>query len=305
MPQISIVIPTYNRASIISRALDSVLSQTFHDWECLVVDDFSIDNTKEIVLDYCKKDKRFKYLINEWKKGANGARNTGILHAKGEYVSFLDSDDVWNPKMLHKQMECYMYSDRIGCVYTDVHFVSQEGQESCFGIPLGIQGCIYPLVLEQGYLAPTSVLSAKRTLLVEVGMFDLQLPASQDDDVCFKLAKKSEVAYVPEVMAYMFAASENRISDNSDKVALGWWLLWNKYEKDVVAYCGKDVMAKHYGDCFRRFVHTDNPKMAVRSYRKYKRFGGDLPKRKRIWLIAYCVTGGHVKYICRKMKNKI
>lgn len=305
MPVFSIVIPTYNRASTISRTLDSVLSQTFQNWECLVVDDFSVDNTKNIVEIYCARDKRFHYLTNEVIKGAQGARNTGILHAKGDYVSFLDSDDKWAPNMLQNQMDYYMSSERIGCVYSDVHFVSTEGVESCFGIPLGIHGRIYPQVLEQGYLAPTSVLSAKRELLVKVGMFDLQLPASQDDDICFKLAKISEVAYIPEVMAYMFVNSDNRISDNSIKVAMGWWMLWNKYESDVLNYCGKDVMAKHYRECLQHFIQANNTPMAWKAYCKYTQFGGHLSKKRQVFMLLYCLSMGKNRRITHKIQKLI
>ena len=305
MPLFSIIIPSFNRASIISKTLDSVLAQTFKDWECLVVDDKSTDNTKEIIEKYLVKDKRIHYLTNELEKGAQGARNTGILYAKGYYVSFLDSDDRWSPCMLQKQKEQYASSERVGCVYSDVHFISTEGVESSFGIPLGIHGHIYPQVLEQGYLAPTSVLSAKRELLVNVGMFDLQLPASQDDDICFKLAKISEVAYIPEVMAYMFANSDNRISDNSIKVAMGWWMLWIKYENDVLQYCGKATMKKHYKECLHNFIHLNNVKMSRKAFKKYSQFGGVLPIKHKMWLMAYYLSNGYINYINRKTKNAL
>lgn len=302
---ISVVIPTFNRASIIHKSLDSVLAQSFQDWECLIVDDFSIDNTREIIETYSNRDNRFHYLINEYEKGANGARNTGILHAKGDYVSFLDSDDRWGPCMLQKQMEQYASSERVGCVYSDVHFISTEGVESSFGIPLGIHGHIYSQVLEQGYMAPTSVLSAKRELLVKVGMFDLQLPASQDDDMCFKLAKICEVAFIPEVMAYMYANTDNRISDNSDKVAMGWWMLWNKYEHDVLQYCDTETMKKHYKECLHNFVHANNTKLSWKAYKRYSQFGGFISIRQKIWLMAYCLSNGYSEYINQKIKSKL
>lgn len=305
MPLFSIIIPSFNRAAIISKTLDSVLAQTFKDWECLVVDDNSTDNTKEIVEKYHVKNERIHYLTNKRVKGAQGARNTGILHSKGCYVSFLDSDDRWGPCMLQKQMEQYASSERVGCVYSDVHFISTEGVESGLGIPLGIHGHIYPQVLEQGYMAPTSVLSAKRELLVEVGLFDQQLPASQDDDMCFKLAKICEVAYIPEVMAYMYANTDNRISDNFAKVAMGWWMLWNKYENDVIQYCGKATMKKHYKECLHNFVHANNTKMTMKAYRKFTQFGGSLSKKRQIALFFYRISQGKNRRITHKTQKMI
>lgn len=301
----TIVIPTYNRARIIKKTLDSVLAQTYPDWECLVVDDFSTDNTKEIVELFCKKDSRFHYLINENEKGAQGARNTGINHAKGEYVSFLDSDDEWNQEMLEKQIKQYLKSNSIGAVYSNLHYKYSDGKETKFGTPLGIQGYIYTETLTQGYLAPTSVLSAKRDLLQKVGLFDQTLPASQDDDICFKLAKICEIAYIPEVMAYMNINSNNRISNNSTKVALGWWMLWNKYESDVLTYCGKDIMANHYKECLHRFVQTNNAKMTWKAYCKYTQFGGFFSKKQQILLLLYCLSLGKNHCITHKAQKMI
>lgn len=302
---ITIVIPTYNRASIIAKSLYSVFSQTYSDWECLVVDDFSTDNTKEIVKSFCAKDSRVQYLLNESKKGANGARNTGIVHAKGEYVSFLDSDDEWLPEMLEKQIKQYLKSDTIGAVYSNLHHKTADGNETEFGIPLGIHGNIYKETLTQGYMAPTSVISAKRNILKEIGLFDLTLPASQDDDICFKLAKKCEIAYIPEVMAYMHINSNNRISDNNQNVAMGWWMLWNKYETDVIEYCGKKVMAKHYKECLHHFVNANNAKMSWKAYRKYTQFGGNLSKKRQIILFFYWLSLGKNRRITHKTQKMI
>lgn len=302
---VTIIIPTYNRAWALEKALNSVLVQTYPDWECLVVDDFSTDNTKETIKTYCSKDNRFQYLLNESKKGANGARNTGIVHAKGDYVSFLDSDDEWHPEMLEKQIKQYLKSDNIGAVYSNLHLKTPDGNEKEFGIPLGIHGNIYKETLAQGYLAPTSVLSAKRYLLNEVNLFDLTLPASQDDDICFKLAKKCEIAYIPEVMAYMHINSNNRISVNSQNVAMGWWMLWNKYESDVLNYCGKDVMAKHYRECLQHFIQANNTPMAWKAYCKYTQFGGHLSKKRQVFMLLYCLSMGKNRRITHKIQKLI
>jgi len=93
-PLVSIIIPTFNRAELIKETLQSVQNQTYQDWECIVIDDGSTDNTKEEVHKFVNGDCRFKLLLNQRKKGAPGARNTGIEIAKGDYFIFLDSDDL-------------------------------------------------------------------------------------------------------------------------------------------------------------------------------------------------------------------
>jgi len=95
----TIVIPTYNRAKLIQPTLDSVISQTFADWECIVVDDGSTDNTKEVIQTYCQRDQRFKYIYQD-NAERSAARNNGIQHAKGEWICFLDSDDLYEPQHL-------------------------------------------------------------------------------------------------------------------------------------------------------------------------------------------------------------
>ena len=304
-PVFSIVIPTYNRANVIGRTLDSVLAQTYQDWECLIVDDFSTDNTKDVVEEYCNKDSRFYFIINEKKKGANGARNTGIEHAKGDYVSFLDSDDCWSPLTLEIQKEKYLSDVEFGCVYSDIHSIDIKGREHDFGIPLGIDGHCYAQVLMQGYLVATSALSVKRELVLNIGMFDLELPSSQDDDICFKLAKQCKVGYIPKVLTYMYVSANNRISDNTDRVATGWWMLWNKYESDVLEYCGKDVMVKHYKECLHNFVHANNSKMTWKAYKKCQQYGGCFSIKKRLGIVAYCLSCGKIQYVVRKVQSVI
>lgn len=95
-PLVSIIIPTYNRAHLIGETLDSILVQTYFNWECIVVDDGSTDDTEDIVLDYVKKDARFQYhqRIDKYKAGGNGARNYGFELSKGEYVNWFDDDDI-------------------------------------------------------------------------------------------------------------------------------------------------------------------------------------------------------------------
>jgi glycosyltransferase involved in cell wall biosynthesis len=100
-PTVSIIIPTYNREKLLPIAVESVLRQTFADWELLIIDDRSTDNTRQLVEDYARRDPRVKYHVNGRVKGPSGARNQGIDLATGEYVAFLDSDDEWEPHHLH------------------------------------------------------------------------------------------------------------------------------------------------------------------------------------------------------------
>ncbi|WP_435139211.1 glycosyltransferase family 2 protein [Formosa sp. A9] len=121
-PLVSIIIPTYNRAHLIGETLDSVLAQTYTNWECIVVDDGSNDNTAEVMAAYCTKDARFQYYHRpkERMPGGNAARNYGFEVSKGEYVQWFDSDDVMCENVLKLQLEHVLKSkQKISvCLYT-------------------------------------------------------------------------------------------------------------------------------------------------------------------------------------------
>jgi glycosyltransferase involved in cell wall biosynthesis len=106
---ITVIIPTYNRAHLIGETLDSILAQTYTDWECIIVDDVSTDDTQKVVDGYLKKDKRFQYHqrpVNTI-KGANSCRNYGFEVSKGSYIQFFDSDDFMQPHCLETKINCF------------------------------------------------------------------------------------------------------------------------------------------------------------------------------------------------------
>ena len=117
LPLVSIIIPTYNRAHLIGETLDSILAQTYQNWECIVVDDGSTDDTKAIVTEYSKKDARFQYFSRPTNKpkGANACRNYGYEKSKGEYIQWFDSDDLMHPKKLGIKIK-YAFSEKADVV---------------------------------------------------------------------------------------------------------------------------------------------------------------------------------------------
>ncbi|MBQ3690736.1 MAG: glycosyltransferase family 2 protein [Bacteroidales bacterium] len=119
MNKISIIVPCYNQAQYLSETLESVISQTYQDWECLIVDDGSPDNTKEVAEEFCKKDNRFIYLYKE-NGGISSARNFGIQHSSGDYILPLDSDDIIDRTFLEKTLQVLVSDSEIKVVYTRV-----------------------------------------------------------------------------------------------------------------------------------------------------------------------------------------
>ena len=125
---VSIITPSYNSSKFIKDCVASVFSQTYKNWEMIIVDDCSKDNSKEIILELSTKDKRIKSIFLKKNVGAAEARNTAIRQSKGKYVAFLDSDDIWNPKKLEKQLS-FMNENEIAFSYTAYQFMSENGKD--------------------------------------------------------------------------------------------------------------------------------------------------------------------------------
>lgn len=127
MPQVSIITPCYNASRFISQTIDSVLTQTFTDWEMIIVDDGSKDDSSDIVEKYVKKDSRIR-LIQQPNGGSANARNHGIRESTGRYIALLDADDLWLPQFLEKQIE-FMKEKNAICVYSSYKRIDENSNE--------------------------------------------------------------------------------------------------------------------------------------------------------------------------------
>ena len=126
-PSVSIIIPTYNRAHLIESTLESVAAQTFCNYEVLVIDDGSRDNTEEIMRSWCLKDSRIRY-VKQANGGVSVARNHGLRLAQGEFIAFLDSDDLWHPWKLELQVQVMRAQPHIGMQWTNMDTIDEQGQ---------------------------------------------------------------------------------------------------------------------------------------------------------------------------------
>ena len=125
---VSIVTPVFNGEKTIAKTIESVLNQTFNDFEMVIVDDRSTDKTADIIKKYQEKDKRIKYYLLEKKGGASAARNLAIKKATGRYIAFLDGDDLWYPEKLEKQIK-FMQDNDYAFSYTDYEYIDDDGNK--------------------------------------------------------------------------------------------------------------------------------------------------------------------------------
>lgn len=206
---VSILIPTYNRAATISKTIDSFITQDFKEWEMIVVDDHSTDNTKEVVEEYHKRDPRICYVLNERKKGAQGARNTGILHAKAEWVCLFDSDDYAYPTFLSK-MEAEI-NEKVDVVtsYLNIINVAEKSQTLA---EWGGDGYLEKdLMTGKKYVAFNMALIRKEKL-IQIGLLDEQCCAYQEWDTHLSLSKICTYKAVREVLSDYYLGMPDSIS---------------------------------------------------------------------------------------------
>ena len=125
---VSIITPTYNSADFIAQTIESVQAQTYQNWEMIISDDCSTDNTREIIAPYLEADKRIRYIRNERNSGAAITRNNALREAKGRWIAFLDSDDLWLPEKLEKQV-AFMVTNGYAFTYHEYSEISEEGKD--------------------------------------------------------------------------------------------------------------------------------------------------------------------------------
>jgi glycosyltransferase involved in cell wall biosynthesis len=202
-PIVSVIIPTYNRAHVLARAIQSVLDQTYQDFEMIVVDDGSNDNTEEVVKSF--NDPRIRYIRHEGNRGAAAARNTGIKAAKGKFIAFQDSDDEWLPEKLQKQMKVFENAPaRVGVVYTG--FWSIEGNVKQYGPNREIlykEGDIHSQIL-QGNFIGTPAAVVKKACFEKAGMFDERLPRLIDWELWIRVSKYFDFKFIDEPLGVAY-----------------------------------------------------------------------------------------------------
>lgn len=173
---ISCITPTFNRAYLLKRAIESTLAQTYSKWEMIIVDDGSTDNTKQIVMAYVKKDNRIRYFVNP-AKGANSARNFGIKKAVGKYIAFLDDDAENLPHRFELQSNAAKKSNS-KFIISGYKMIKKNGKEKIINNGLWVKGA-----------GITSRWFIEKDILFKAGLFDETMPSMQENELSYRIAK--------------------------------------------------------------------------------------------------------------------
>ncbi|MGL4865849.1 MAG: glycosyltransferase family 2 protein [Cetobacterium sp.] len=216
-PLVSVIMPAYNAERFIKESIESVISQSYKNWELLIINDFSNDLTQLIIKDYCKKDKRVKLLEQEENKGVVKARNRGIKESKGKYIAFLDSDDLWENDKLEIQIK-YMQDNEVYMTYTGYSYISENGdfiKEIC--VPKSLN---YKQALKGNQIGCLTVIIDKS----KIGNFEMPNLKHEDYATWLNILKNNTVAYgILENLA-KYRKVNNSLSSNKLKT-IGW--TWN------------------------------------------------------------------------------
>lgn len=196
---ITIILPTYNRAELITRAIKSVLGQTYRNLELLIVDDASQDNTEDVVALF--KDERIRYIKLKQNGGACRARNIGIQEAKGEYIAFLDSDDLWVPHALETLLR-YIEEKQSDMVFSKFSYVDNKNRLQVIPNISVNENELYQQLLEDNFIANGAALLKANCLKKE--SFDKELKRFQDWDLYLRIIKSYKCSFCDEVLLNVF-----------------------------------------------------------------------------------------------------
>jgi glycosyltransferase involved in cell wall biosynthesis len=264
--KVSVVIPTYNRSELLKKAVYSLQLQRHQNLEIIIVDDCSTDDTEAVVGDM--HDPRIKYIRHPINKGGSEARNTGIKHATGNYVGFLDSDDQWLPDKLEKQLAIFTSNPDVGAVYTGVKLF--DDRQIIKEIVPRYRGDILPMLIESNCIDTTSSVLVKTALLHEINGFESALPSCQDWDLYLRLSKITNFDFVKDSMVLFFQHSGERISTNNAAVLSGQLYIFEAY-KALAKELGDGIFGKFSINIFKTLLKvgiTSHDKEAVKLARK-------------------------------------
>lgn len=230
-PLVSVITPSYNVEKFIEATIQSVQNQTVTDWEMIIVDDDSTDNTRKILQKHAALDPRIKIVLLEENSGAAVARNTALKLAKGNYIAFLDSDDFWKPHKLEKQL-AWMQQHNYAFTYSAYDLMDEEGKllNKVIDVPEQID---YKGLLKNTIIGCLTVIVDRK----QVG--DMQMPnirTRQDLAMWLSILKSGHIAYGMKEPLATYRLVEGSISSNKLQTAKRNWHVYRKIEKLSLPY---------------------------------------------------------------------
>ena len=216
-PLISVVIPAYNAEKYIEEALCSVLGQTYDNFEIVVVEDQSTDQTSSVIKKLAAKDARIRFFQNPRNLGIAKTRNFGIQAARGDFVAFLDADDYWEKNKIEKQLAIFERNDKVALVYSDGEIFGAPGNKvghKFSEFEKFQRGKVFGFLAWRDFI-PTSSVIVKKKILEQVGGFceDEKMRVGEDYYLWLKIVRFREIDYCPECLIFYRVTQDSRSAD--------------------------------------------------------------------------------------------
>ncbi|MFH1744859.1 MAG: glycosyltransferase family 2 protein [bacterium] len=242
MPKVSVIIPTYNRPDLLPKAVQSVLNQTYQDFEIIVVDDGQEKSAENIIRQF--SNKRIRYIKHKERRGGSAARNTGIKNSQGKYIAFLDDDDEWVAEKLEIQTKQFeKTSDDVGFCFSAVKNIYGDKEQISF-VPEGV-GDYFEMALKKmkGFLTVTLII--KRNVFGKVGLFDEKFPSHQEPDLMIRVSKNFKGLGINKPLVSINMSDDHeRIGSSLARRISGRKMILEKYFDDFRKR--PQILAQHY-----------------------------------------------------------
>lgn len=251
---ISIITPMYKGAAFVGKTIESVLSQTYTDWEMIVVDDCSPDDGAGIAVveKYALQDERIKLIASKQNKGSSGARNIALRAARGRFIAFLDSDDLWHPTFLEEQL-AFMEKKNAALVFSSYRRIDEFTEEEILRPFIVPERVTYQSILKSNPIFPSTVVYDRERC--GLSFFDEGLGSMRDDFVyLLAILKKIDYAYGNRNVLVDYRLRKSSVTGNKKKVIIPQWNVLRKIEKLPLPLCW------YYITCW-----------AILSYLKYRK----------------------------------
>ena len=202
--KVSVIIPSYNSGKFLNEAIESVVNQTYKNLEIIIVNDGSIDETEKIAKEWQEKDKRIRYLKHQKNRGLGAARNTGIKNSQGEYIAFLDADDIWLPQKIEIQLE-KAKKENTDLIFTNWYIWDPKNNikgKAFSSNPIKDKKDLLKFFIKRNFGNPSTTLLKKSSLEI-VGLFDESLKSSEDYDLWLRFCLNGmKIDFTQELLIY-------------------------------------------------------------------------------------------------------
>ena len=234
MDLVSIITPSYNCSKFVVDTIEAIRAQTYTNWELLISDDCSSDNSVQVIEEYARKDSRIKLFKLEKNVGAAGARNNSIREAKGRYIAFCDSDDLWYPEKLEKQIN-FMKENNYAFTITNYELMSEEGGElnKFVTMPKSLSYSQYMRNTKIGCL--TVVID--RDIVGDFEMPCVHIKTAEDMATWLSILKRGYKVFALQECLAKYRLVSNSISANKFKAMKNVWRVYREVEKLNIFYC--------------------------------------------------------------------